>query len=195
MMDRWVNKMENISDLQVGKAGEYLVCADLIIKGYIAFPSEQGLHFDVVMFDGDHLYKIQVKTTRKPMPVPQRVERTDKYMFQVRRCGKGGRHSYGESDVDIFALVALDTRSIGYLRASEAKQTMFFLPDNVIPMKDVSDKKNEIVSLRNEGKTYTEISNILGVDRAYSHRVVVGKENKSFSRSYLSDLRIESCLK
>ena len=29
--------------LQIGKAGEYLVCADLIMKGFIAFPSEQGL--------------------------------------------------------------------------------------------------------------------------------------------------------
>ena len=32
--------------LQIGKAGEYLVCADLIMKGFIAFPSEQGLSFD-----------------------------------------------------------------------------------------------------------------------------------------------------
>ena len=34
--------------LQIGKAGEYLVCADLILKGYIAFLSEQGLPYDVI---------------------------------------------------------------------------------------------------------------------------------------------------
>ena len=34
-------KMKDISDLQIGKAGEYIVCADLILKGFVAFPSEQ----------------------------------------------------------------------------------------------------------------------------------------------------------
>ena|SRR3990167_2361335 len=119
----------NIDDLQAGKVGEYLVCADLILKGHIAFPSEQGLPFDVVLSTNNRLYKIQVKTTRQPMPVPQRKNRTDKYLFHIRRCGKGGRMSYGENDVDIFAIVALDTKTIGYLRAKDTKQTMFFLPE------------------------------------------------------------------
>lgn len=117
-----------IDDLQAGKAGEYLVCADLILKGYVAFPSEQGLSFDVVLV-GEKLYKLQVKTTRQPQAVPQRKVRTDKYLFHVRRCGKGGRRSYNKEEVDIFALVALDTKTIGYLKAGDTKQTMFFLPE------------------------------------------------------------------
>jgi hypothetical protein len=124
-----------MDDLQTGKAGEYLVCADLILRGLIAFPSEQGLPFDVVALIEDDLYKIQVKTTRQPQPVPQRKNRTDKYLFHVRRCGKGGRRSYLKNEVDIFALVALDTKTIGYIKASEAKQTMFFLPENAEPIK------------------------------------------------------------
>ena len=40
------------SELQTGKEGEYLVCADLILKGLIAFPSEQGLPYDVVVDAG-----------------------------------------------------------------------------------------------------------------------------------------------
>jgi|SRR3990167_4934221 len=124
-----------MNDLQTGKAGEYLVCADLILKGYVAFPSEQGLSFDVVLYAKDRLIKIQVKSTRGPMPVPQRVKRTDKYLFHVRRCGKGGRHAYLATDVDIFALVALDSKTIGYMKASDAKQTMFFLPETSKPLK------------------------------------------------------------
>ena len=120
--------------MQLGKAGEYLVCADLIIKGFVAFPSEQGLSFDVVLAANGRLYKVQVKTTRKPIPVPQRARRTEKYCFNVRRCGKGGRCSYESGDVDLFALVALDRRAIGYLKASEAKQTMFFLPEDAEPL-------------------------------------------------------------
>lgn len=118
-----------LSDLQAGKAGEYLVCADLILKGYIAFPTEQGLPYDVMLEAHDRLYKIQVKTTRCPMAVPQRVKRTEKYCFNVRRCGKGGRRSYRSEEVDIFALVALDSKVIGYVLAKDAKQTMFFLPE------------------------------------------------------------------
>lgn len=122
--------MKDINDVQAGKVGEYLVCADLILKGYVAFPSEQGLHYDVVLSVGNKLYKVQVKATRKPIPVPQRKNRTEKYCINIRRCGKGGRKSYEENDVDIFALVALDTKVIGYIKTSEAKQTMFFLPEN-----------------------------------------------------------------
>jgi len=121
---------KDINDLQIGIAGEYLVCADLILKGYTAYPSGQGLHYDIVLDNGKELLKIQVKTTRKPVPVPQRVKRTDKYCFNIRRCGRGGRHSYKDGDVDIFALVALDSRTIAYLKNEEAKQTMFFIPEN-----------------------------------------------------------------
>ena len=133
-----------INDLQIGKAGEYLVCADLIMKECIAFPSEQGLPFDVVLSTKNRLYKLQVKTTRQPQPIPQRKNRTETYMFHIRRCGKGGRKSYEENDVDIFALVALDTKIIGYIRASEVKQTMLFLPENGI----VAKKKHGGISVR-----------------------------------------------
>jgi len=119
-----------INDLQIGKAGEYLVCADLILNGFVAFPSEQGLCFDVVLAANDKIYKVQVKTTRQPQAVPQRKKRTTKYIFHIRRCGKRGRQSYRKNDVDIFALVALDTKTIGYLKASDARQVMFFLPEN-----------------------------------------------------------------
>ena len=122
-----------MNDLQAGKVGEYLVCADLILKGYVAFPSEQGLPFDVVLSTKDRLYKIQVKTTRKPMSVPQRKVRTEKYLFHIRRCGKGGHKTYKDNDVDIFAIVALDTKIIGYIKAKDIKQTMFFLPENGVP--------------------------------------------------------------
>jgi len=36
-------------ELQIGKAGEHLVCTDLILKGYNAFLSDQGVPFDVLV--------------------------------------------------------------------------------------------------------------------------------------------------
>ena len=133
--------MDTLNDLQVGKIGEHLVCADLIMKGHIAFPTEQGLSFDVMLVANNKLYKIQVKTTRQIQAVPQRKLRTDKYIFHIRRCGKGGRRSYLKGEVDIFAMVALDTKTIGYLKASEAKQTMFFAPENGTQVRKCNIKK------------------------------------------------------
>lgn len=134
-----------INDLQAGKVGEYLVCADLILNGHVAFPTEQGLPYDIMLVShGRRPLKVQVKTTRQPQAVPQRKNRTDKYIFHVRRCGKGGHKKYEEDDVDIFALVALDTKAIGYLWAANTRQTMFFLPENG----KIATKKRGGVTLR-----------------------------------------------
>lgn len=118
--------MMEIADLAAGKAGEYLVCADLILKGHVAFPSEQGLPYDVVADIGDKLYRVQVKTTRGLRQVPQRANDASGYIFHIGRCGKGGHGSYREADVDIFALVALDTKTIGYIMPSDVRRSMIF---------------------------------------------------------------------
>ena len=49
-----------ITELQIGEAGEHLVCADLILKGMPTFQSAQGLPFDVVCHAEDVL--------RSPVP-------------------------------------------------------------------------------------------------------------------------------
>ena len=143
--------MNKLNDLACGKAGEYLVCADLIMRGHVAFPSEQGLPFDVICEVAGRLLKVQVKTTRKPIPVPQRANRTEKYCFHVRRCGKGGRCSYQDGDVDLFALVALDSKSIGYLPSSDVVQTMFFLPEGSEPVKGKYVTRSSVRNLSSYG--------------------------------------------
>lgn len=115
-----------ISELQLGKAGEYLVCADLILRGYVAFPSEQGLRYDVVVDDQRSLVRIQVKTTEKYRACPQRNTFCPSYLFNARRCGKGGRNSYLHTDIDIMAFVCLEDKLIGYLPIHEIRQTMHF---------------------------------------------------------------------
>ena len=71
--------------LQIGKAGEYLVCADLILKGFIAFPSEQGLPYDVLLDTGEKLLRVQVKTTERPRLVKQRNTPIPAYIFSIKR--------------------------------------------------------------------------------------------------------------
>jgi hypothetical protein len=115
-----------VDDMAAGKAGEYLVCADLIMKGFIAYPSEQGLPYDVVLDTGSRLLKVQVKATRTHKQTPQRVSNINTYSFNVKRCGKGNKQFRDEKSCDIFALVALDEKQIGYMKNEDIKQTMFF---------------------------------------------------------------------
>jgi hypothetical protein len=121
--------MEKISDLQIGKAGEYLVCSELIMKGFIAYPSEQGLPYDVVMDYNGKLLKLQVKTTRGLRNVLQRKNPIKAYQFNIKRCGKKNKQLHTPESVDLFALVAIDTKQIGFMLNKNVKQTMAFRPD------------------------------------------------------------------
>lgn len=44
-----MNELILSKELQLGKAGEHLVCFDLINQGYNAFLADQGLPYDVVV--------------------------------------------------------------------------------------------------------------------------------------------------
>ncbi len=50
-------------------------------------------------------------------------------MFNIKRCGKGNRKLSNETSCDIYALVALDSKQIGYMVNKDVKQTMIFRPD------------------------------------------------------------------
>lgn len=103
-----------VTDLAAGTAGEHLVCADLLLKGFRAFRAEQVCPYDVAV-DAGRLVRIQVKTTRAPRAIPQRVNHRAGYLWNIARTGKGGRRTYGIDDFDLLALVALDVRRIAYL--------------------------------------------------------------------------------
>lgn len=104
-------------ELNMSRAGEYLVLADLLLKGYQCFDSGQGANYDLIMENLDgKLIKIQVKTTEKKK---QWNESTNKkngsYFFHTKRCGKNGIKQYKEGDFDLYALVMLDIKQIAYL--------------------------------------------------------------------------------
>lgn len=101
--------------LEVGKAAEHIVCADLILSGHRAFLTDQGLPYDVVFDHGGRLLRVQVKSTTRPRPVPGRPGSGDNYSFNIRRAGKGGRRKIENGVFDLIALVALDIRVIAYI--------------------------------------------------------------------------------
>ena len=82
------------TDLDVGTAGEHLVCADLLLGGYVAFRADQNCAYDVAVDLGGRLIRLQVKSTRAVKPIPQRETESLAYQWHVRRAGKGGRRNY-----------------------------------------------------------------------------------------------------
>src|SRR3990167_921254 len=122
------------NELQTGKAGEHFVCCDLIMQGYSAFLSDQGLPFDIIVEKKGILKRIQVKTTTKLISTKKSK---DIYRFGLRR-GKGGRDRLKEIDCDYYAFVALDIKQIAYIpmkemfaRNKRLKQTMDFKSKNI----------------------------------------------------------------
>ena len=158
--------MRTSKELQTGKAGEYLVCADLILKGFVAFLSEQGLPYDVLLDTGKKLIRIQVKTTSGPRAVPQRATDSRAYIFNVKRCGKGNVQRYGHNEVDIFALVCLDTKMIGYIKTDDMPDTINYRVDSLrgsyYDEKGIQDFKNVNI-LYASGLTRKEVSEKTGV--------------------------------
>lgn len=182
------------NELQVGKAGEYLVCADLIMKGFVAFPSEQGLPYDVLLDNGSRLVRVQVKTCAKPRVCPQRAKKTLFYQYNVKRHGKNNKAKYGEDEVDVFALVALDSRQVGYIRACDLKTTMNYRVDALrgtyYDEKGIKDYQ-KVCELKRENpkRTQTSIAKELGLAVAVVNRMLMpGYAPYITSSKYLSDI-------
>ena len=182
------------NELQIGKAGEYLVCADLIIKGFVAFPSEQGLPYDVLLDNGRKLIRIQVKTCEKPRILLQRRSETLVYQYNIKRHGKNNTKRYSDDEVDIFALVALDQRTVGYLNCSDTRETLNFRVDKLrgtyYDEKGVHDYEN-VMSLRqdNPSMTQTAIAKELGLQMSVVNRMFRPGFKPFISEArYLSDI-------
>jgi hypothetical protein len=180
--------------LQIGKAGEYLVCADLIIKGFIAFPSEQGLPYDVLLDTGDKLLKIQVKTTEKPRVIPQRNLETTAYIFSIKRAGNLGKTRYNEDEIDLFALVCLDTMQIGYVKNIDMPTTINIRVDSLrgqyYDEKGIADY-NKCIELQNLGITNkSEIARELGLHLRIASRYLQPNHSPFVTNArYFSDFK------
>ncbi len=182
--------MRTSNELQIGKAGEYMVCADLILKGFIAFPSEQGLPYDVLLDNGNKLLKVQVKTTTAPRIVPQRAVESRMYIFNIKRHGKNNIRRYGHDEVDLFALVCLDTLKVGYIPAGDMPNTINIRVDSLkgtyYDEKGIQDYEN-VMKLKGK-KTQLKIGEELGISNTTVSRMLKpGFEPFQTNARYFSD--------
>lgn len=184
--------MRTSNAMQVGKAGEYLTCADLILKGFVAFPSEQGLPFDVVMDNGKRLLRIQVKTSSLPRIIPQRKGESTAYIFNIKRHGKNNTLVYDDSEVDVFALVCLDTKNVGYLLNGDMPSTINLRVDalrgSYYDEKGIRDY-DKVVELNKTISNQSEISRITGLHVSQVNRMLMsGYSPFKTGARYFSDI-------
>ena len=183
--------MAEIPDMQIGKAGEYLVCADIIMKGMVAYPSEQGLPYDVVIDNGNRLLKCQVKTTIKPRKVPQRAKESYAYIFNIRRHGKNNKKQYDSKDVDLFALVELERRTVIYISNKDMPSTINIRVDSLrgtyYDEVGISDY-NEAIKLYVTIKNKSEIARIMNKQQAVINKYLQPDYNPFMTNArYWSD--------
>ena len=171
------------------------------MKGYVAFPSEQGLPFDIVADIDGRLFKIQVKSTRKSKNVLQRKNPIPAYIFHIGNNGKGNcRKKYTIGQVDIFALVALDTKIIAYLPYFNTQTTMNFrVPENKGEYHDEQGVvlKEKVLMLKKKGLSAGEICTETGLklSNVYRYSANVSIEQKGTNAGiYFDSLTLENCL-
>lgn len=117
--------------LEIGKAAEHLVVADLILSGYRAFLTEQGLPYDAVVDVRGRLLRLQVKSTMRTRPSMSRARGggRDGYVFSsAGYAGKDGKKRLTEERADVVAFVAIDIRTIAYRGVGEVGTCVVLMP-------------------------------------------------------------------
>jgi hypothetical protein len=115
-------------ELELGRAAEHLVCADLLLGGWHAFHTAQGMSYDLAVDVGARVIRVQVKATLHPRHPQPSMRANPAYFFNIRRAGRGAARVYRHDEFDVYALVALDRRLIGYFAKAE-------LPSQLITMR------------------------------------------------------------
>ena len=110
----------------IGRAGEFLVCADIALAGHECFLAEGRLPYDIIADINSRVVRVQVKTTSGVKPCPQRKNHTPVYMFNARRIGGMQRQAYQRGQADLIAYVALDRKLIAYRPADRIAQSTVF---------------------------------------------------------------------
>jgi hypothetical protein len=167
----------------IGVAGQFLTCADLLSKGLIAYPACEGLPYDIVLDRKDLILRVQVKTCKFPRQPGINKELGGWYSYNlVGSSGKKSKNNlktsarYKSDEVDIFALVALDIRQVGYILRWDTNRTNYrFCDDNISDTyfsERIKAKYSNIKNMYKEGKSYNDIAKELNIPRMTVKRIV-----------------------
>lgn len=164
-----------ISEFMIGKAGEHLVVSDLILKNKNSFLAGEGLPYDVVCESDGKLIKIQVKTCIAPR------QNKELYIYSLQNGKSKNRKQYQKNEIDIFALVALDTKEIAYINIEDAKSIIEIRPtENIGTYKSDFDteRRNKIYQLVDSGETFANIARFLDMHPSNVRAIFINRHNE-----------------
>lgn len=172
------------------------------MMGLIAFPSEQGLPYDVMIDVDGRIYKCQVKTTLRPRIVPQRSKESKAYIFNVKRKGRGGLKRYSDDEIDVFALVCLDTRAVGYVLNRDMPDTVNLRVDSLrgtyYDEKGMLDYENVVElskTIRNQSEIARKLKlNVATVNRMFADGYCPHVTNARYFSDYFREREWFECL-
>ncbi|HCQ7399752.1 TPA: hypothetical protein ACYESC_003309 [Klebsiella pneumoniae] len=128
-----------VNELEMGKCGEYYAIFSLTKQGFICFPSDQGLPYDIVVQSEGRLLRGQVRSTLR---MRDYGKSKNVYRFSTR-TGKGSIRATQCGCCDFYAFVVIEDEKIGFMAAMELtscknigsiKQTLEFrTEDKVYP--------------------------------------------------------------
>lgn len=97
------SEMESVGSGYIGKAGEYLVCSEMLFRGFNASIMSVDTGVDIVATKESRLYGVQVKTAR--------LNKFNTYVFDVRRVSFE-RHNSGST---FYIFVLYSEKKTNYL--------------------------------------------------------------------------------
>lgn len=117
----------------IGKAGEHVACADLFMNGWVATLASEGQPYDILAEQAGKVIRIAVKSTTEARP--RRKGARDAYRFDVhrRRPIPPKRLPYTKAEVDVVALVAIDSKQVGYIAVGECPVLIWIYAENADP--------------------------------------------------------------
>lgn len=178
---------------QLGKAGEYLTCADLLLKGFNVSPAGETLPYDLLLDTGEKILRVQVKTTETYRTTNQWRGVSGAYVFSIKRKGANSEKKYDDNEVDIFAVVTLDTMQIGYIKNKDMPTTINIRVEKLRGQyhdeKGIANQRMAM-ELNDKGFTVKEISRELNLSDS-SIRNYLKSDFKPFitKAKYMSDLK------
>lgn len=108
-----------------GRAGEYIVAADLELAGCACSFAREGLPYGlIVQAEDGRLLRLQVKSTGRVSQQRMPRGRTSRY-YKFKTKMKSNHYC----DIDVFAFVALDIRRVIYMAASSVPSWTTLIPE------------------------------------------------------------------
>ena len=105
----------SVDCLKLGRIGELLAAAVLEQGGYSA-TIVGGNKYDILATTDDDVFRVQVKSTRRP--TSEHGRKKSSYVFRTGH-GRSSKNAYKKNTIDMYALVALDIRRVLFLPSQD----------------------------------------------------------------------------